>query len=97
MAIGCVSDDAFAGGALPDADQSSDFPVAGWLWRVRKLVVDETLGTGVLPPLRVTADLRSMRKLERSTLVLVHSNDPVEGTAFQVRLFGLVRCLYKLP
>ena len=48
-------------------------------------------------PLAVSKDFRSMRKLDRSTMVLIMENAAVEGSTFNVRVNGLVRVLYKLP
>ena len=95
--IGLYSEEAFAAAVLPDAQTSSEFPVGGWLWREAILVVDETLANGPMPLQVVSRDLRAMRKLDRGALILTFHNQAVEGTTFNVRCNGMVRCLYKLP
>ncbi len=97
MGIGATSDDAFAAGALPNAEVDTDFPVMGWLWRGKYLVRDETLATGIVPFPRIDADLRSQRKIDRSSVFVILQNTPVQGTAFNILVSGMVRVLYKLP
>ena len=99
MGIGVVSDDAFSAGAtgLPNPEVDSDYPVGGWLWRKTVAVFDETLATGHVPPVQIQADLRAMRKLDRSTLAFMLFNGTGEGTPFAVQRIGQIRCLYKLP
>ena len=97
LGICTVSDDAFAGGNLPDPLTDADYPVSGWMWRYVGAVVDETLAGGPVPPLEIVRDLKVMRKVDRSSLVLVVETAAGEGTTFSMRLHGLVRVLYKLP
>ena len=92
-----VSDDAFAASIVPDTETGDDFPVMGWVFRDQISVVDETLATGPIPPVDVRLDLRSARKLDRSTLVWIAKSVSREGTVFAVQQTGIVRCLYKLP
>jgi len=97
IGIALVSDDAFSASAVPDVEDAADFPVQGWLWREVRLVYDETLATGIINPVEVRLDLRAARKLDRSSMVLLMSNENLEGTGFDVRVLGLIRSLYKLP
>ena len=97
--IGLVSDDAFTAGAtgMPNPEVESDYPVGGWLWRKTFAVFDETLATGHVPPVEIKADLRAMRKMDRSTVAFMLSNGVGEGTPFAIQIVGLMRILYKLP
>ena len=99
MGIAVVSDDAFTSGAsgMPNPEVNTDYPVAGWLWRKRVAIFDETLATGPVPLTHVREDLRSMRKLDRSSVALLMFNGTGEGTAFNVTIMGTIRALYKLP
>ena len=97
MGISMVSDDAFVAAALPEADTTADFPVSGWLYRDEYRIVDETLASGVIMLTRVEKDLRTQRKMDRSSLVFQLESNLAEGTAFDVRCTGIVRALYKLP
>ena len=95
--VSVVSDDAFAAFIVPDPQQEGDFPVLGWVFRDRTAVVDETLATGIVAPVSMRYDLRSQRKLDRSTLIWTSIAQGREGTAFTVQETGIIRCLYKLP
>ena len=97
IGVALASDDAFAAGALPEPQVESDFPVGGWLYRSQYIVVDETLATGFPLPVRIDVDLSVQRKLDRASLYCTMINDPIEGTAFNVRMIGLIRSLYRLP
>jgi len=93
-----ASDDAFTGGALPDVEVGADFPMAGWIWRESVFITDETLAAGgSIQPIALWRDIRSQRKLDRSTVMLSIHSAPTEGTAFNIRVVGLMRLLYKLP
>ena len=95
--IALVSDDAFAASIVPDSESGDDFPVLGWVFRDTTTVVDETLATGPIAPVDVRLDLKSARKLDRSSLVWIAKSVSREGTVFAVQQTGIVRCLYKLP
>ena len=97
MGVGMISDDAFAGSVFPDPDTDSDFPVNGWMHRSVHSIRDELLATGVIATVRVDRDIRSQRKVERSTLALFVQNTNTEGAGNSIRITGLVRVLYKLP
>ena len=99
LGIGLVSADARVAGAVPDSDVSGDFPVSGWIYRNRVRVVDETIATGIVDYSggRIEVDIRGQRKLDRSDVVLISLNTPIQGTAFNVNMLGIIRMLYKLP
>ena len=98
-AMGLASDDAFVAGTtgLANPEDPQDFPVAGWMYRDRWLVLDETLGSGIVAPVEIMRDLRVSRKLDRASLYFHVNNAPAEGTAFNIRWRGIIRVLYKLP
>ena len=92
MGIGIASQDAFAAGVFPDPDTQQDEPQRGWIWRDDYLVQDST---NTLPPiLRVSFDLHSQRKIDRGELYYVVDNNLVVGTAFNIRVKGLIRQLF---
>ena len=97
LGVALISDDARLASAFPDPDDAADYPVSGWLWRTRVLVIDETLATGPIPPGRVKEDIRAQRKLDRSSVMLINNNTLVEGNPFTVQVTGIIRVLYKLP
>ena len=96
--IQCVSGDSLVAGAVADPNQDTDYPVTGWLGRGRELVLSETLATQGSPVVaRLDRDLHVMRKMDRSALVFSISNVSIEGLGFDVRMVGIIRCLYKMP
>ena len=96
--IGLTSGDAFAASAFPDANETTDFPVLGWLFRRSWLIKDETLAAGGSWDYNIIdVDLRAARKLDRSEVFYHVFNAPLEGTSFNVRMHGSIRILYKLP
>ena len=97
LGLALASDDAFVGGSLPDPEVQADYPVDGWLWRWSGIIIDETLATGHVPPRYIKEDLRAARKMDRSSVYMAITNDLLEGTAFTVRIIGIIRMLYKLP
>ena len=92
-----VSDDAFVASAIPDVDVAADYPMGGYMWRSQYLVQDETLATGPIAPVRIDLDLHAARKVDRASVTMTWTNEPVEGSTFSVRTLGIIRCLYKLP
>ena len=97
MGILTMSDDAYTASAFADPEQDADYPVGGWLYRDVVTVRDETLASGIVAFPEVVLDLRAQRKLDRSTLAFRVFNSALEGTAFTVRITGIIRVLYKLP
>ena len=99
IGVGIFEAEAFAADVLPDVNSEADYPRGGWLFRCRHAVVDELTATGVVAHQEVNRDVRSQRRLggpDVSLAVLVE-NTPLEGTAFTVRMVGVIRTLYLLP
>ena len=97
LGIGAASQEAFAAGIVPDPNTRDDQPQRGWVYRCRHEVLDELSGSALsIAPVIVNKDIRSMRKIENGELYLVINNSPVEGTTFNVRTRGIIRCLFKL-
>ena len=95
--IGLCQEEAFSAGALPDVDAQEDHPPAGWVIRGSTMVMDETT-LAVRNYRGAHHDIRAMRKLDAdTTLYLQYHNGLIEGTAFTIRLNGLVRLLLALP
>ena len=97
IGIAIVSDDSFVANAMPDPEAQDDYPVSGWLYRARYRIVDTTTGGEGQTNVRVDRDLKVMRKIDRSTVVMIIHNEALEGTSFTMAFSGLVRVLYKLP
>jgi len=95
MAIGITSQEAFAAGTLPDPVTSGDKPSRGWIWRDSVGVSQNGVAGGVL--VRVQQDIRGARKIENGELFIVCNSTARQGTTFQSQLFGVIRCLMKLP
>ena len=92
LGIGMMSLEATAAGLFPDPQNETEQPVTGWLWRAQYVAVESPIHPGV----RVDLDLRSQRKVMYGQPVLVVSNDPQQGVAFNTTVIGLIRCLYLL-
>ena len=95
IGIGIVSEESFAALVVPDPNSNIDEPPAGWLYRAvgpvhRKQGQDQM-------QYRTNVDLRAQRKLGRAILVHIVNNDPIEGTAQNVRQAGLVSVLCMNP
>ena len=95
LAIGVASQEAFAASVLPDPQVATDKPPRGWILRT-SVAVDQNGGAGLPITSTLAADIRSGRKVENGEVFLIQRNDFIAGTAFTVRVFGLIRCLYKL-
>ena len=96
LGIGIASDDAFSAGAIPEADTAADFPMSGWMYRDRLLVVD-SIDAKDSPAVELYRDLRVSRKMERGSVYVTHESDGFVGSAFTVAFSGIIRVLYKLP
>ena len=96
IGIGLTSDDAFAAGAVSEADTADDFPVSGWVMRETVAVMD-SIDAMDQRPVELFRDLRVARKLERSSLFITHESNAFVGTTQTVGFLALVRVLYKLP
>ena len=97
VGIGLVSPDARVGDAMPDPAASGDYPVSGWVWRSRVVVQGYAGSEEAAVPTRVTLDLKSSRKLDRSDPVFIQDNQTAIGTGFVTQTMGIIRLLYKLP
>ena len=95
LAIGVASQEAFAAGTLPDPLTSGDKPPRGWVYRTAVTAAQNGVGGPVVS--EIVADIRAARKIENGELFLIMNNSTALGTAFSVRVRGLVRCLFKLP
>ncbi len=95
IAIGITSQEAFAAGVFPDPSSATDKPPRGWVYRTSAPVTQNGISTPVHT--WVQADIRGARKIENGELFLIVDNDAVLGTAFQLRVTGIVRVLMKLP
>ncbi len=96
--IGTIEREAFIANVFPDPDTQGDFPGRGWVWRDEGPVFDNSAAEDFYSkPFEMKYDIRAMRKLYTSSLVLIVDNNPVAGTAFTVRVRGLIRCLYLQP
>ncbi len=96
MGIGLVTPDAFAvgGASVPSPSVQTERPIGDWVWRTTALVIR---ATEPLAAVRTRVDLSSQRKLGAGTLFMGLANNNVVGTAFAVRVTGIVRCLILRP
>jgi len=94
MAIGIASREAFTATVFPDPGTGTERPPRGWIWRDDITVGQNGIGTPIVT--RVVADLRASRKIENGRIFIIADNNDMDGTAFAVRLTGLVRLLIKL-
>ncbi len=99
MGIGVAAAEAFgiaASAGLPQPDIAADVPIRGWLYRQHMLVGKEHAG-GVTNEWAhvdmVQFDLRAARKVDRGVLYFIAEANVIDGTAFGVRLIGLLRAL----
>jgi len=97
MGIQLASEDAFAAMAVPDPNNSTEFPIGGWMYRDIVVVSQSSARLHQNPVTEVRLDLRSQRKLDRSEMIFSIENNASGGTAFGVDVVGLIRVLYKLP
>jgi len=97
IGIGVSSREAFTIGvtALPDPNNSSDYPPRGWLYVARRMV-SQHAATGVGWSVHVGSfdfDLGAMRKIDKGVLFMVAKNTNIDGIATNVRMLGRVRVL----
>ncbi len=98
VGIGLVGQDAFSAGAVPDPVVQGDRPISDWVWRDRFLIedrFDDNDTYHVFTDVRV--DLKGQRKIGEGELVLIMDNNASSGNGFTISVFGLIRCLFKLP
>ncbi len=92
LGIGTMSQEAISALTFPDPEIEGDHPLTGWMWRAQYIVLETPFNPGA----RVDLDLRSQRKVMYGAPTLVILNDPQQGTAFTIRVSGLIRCMYLL-
>jgi len=99
LGIGVAASEAFGianSAGLPQPDIAADVPIRGWLYRQHMLVAKEH-ATGTTNEWThvdtVQFDLRAARKVDRGVLYFIVEANVVDGTAFNVRLTGLLRAL----
>ena len=94
MGIGIASQEAFAGGTLPDPNAAGDFPVRGWVFRARGRVFGFIANDAAVYSWRLDRDIRARRKLDNGEAFVVWNNTTVEGAGGVVRVTGLIRTLW---
>ena len=93
---GVITGDAFAAGAVPDLLTDTDYPVNGWMFKIKASITNDT--GGLIIAEHMEGDFRSQRKLDEQTEVFMSvENAPAAGTAFNVRIHTMVRMLVKIP
>ena len=95
LGIGVASTEAFAAGVVSNPNVNTEFPIRGWLYRCRHVVIDDS--TPGYPSPVIKEDLHAMRKIDTGTAFLVIVNTPNQGTTFTVSVIGTIRMLVKLP
>ncbi len=95
IGIGITSQEAFAAGVVADPITANDQPSRGWIYRTRRMIAQN--GIGAVVRYTVQADIRASRKLDDGECFLVTNNTTGQGTAFSLRVVGLVRQLWLLP
>jgi len=93
--IAVASAEAFAAGVVADPNVVTEFPAGGWLVRDSCTILQDA--TEMVPPTICKFDLRGGRKLDYGNLHLVMNNDTLFGTAFTLRVVGIVRLYVLLP
>jgi len=95
LGIGLATKEGIAASAVPTANSQTEKPMGDWVWRTREVVVRDT--SEMMEPRSFGTDIRAGRKLAGGQMYLIITNDPVFGTAFAVRLSGVVRLLILRP
>ena len=95
IGIGVASQEAFNAGVVPDPNVAADAPARGWVYRCRRSVQNVE---GAIEPIfiHLQEDIRTMRKMDSGELYVVHNNTNLRGSAFDIGVIGIIRCLYKL-
>ena len=96
LGIGVFSQEAFAGSVFPDPDVAGDRPPRGWLYRTMRAVPGAAAMTNAAP-VHIEVDVKGKRKVDDGELAIVFDNDPIDGTAFSIRVIGLVRAVFLMP
>ena len=93
VGIGVASEAAFVAGAVPQPDQTDEYPARGWLYVATKVLFRGNLDTvGEVYP-TWEFDIRSMRKIDKGRLYLAAGNGLGDGTPSVIRFIGRIRAL----
>ena len=92
-----TSIEAFQANVLPDPNVAGDTPTRGWIVKGRTVVIDSSTAGETYPPEKVELDIRSQRKISQGVPYLIIVNSDIRGVAQSIRVFGLIRTLWKLP
>ncbi len=96
IGMGMASREAFTAAALPSPESPSEEPARGWVYRTNVLVGQNGDGGAILGP-RIMVDIRAQRRLDSGRFFIKMINTDVLGTGFDVRVTGMIRCLFLLP
>ena len=94
IGIGVASQEAFAGGVVPDPNVGSERPPRGWIFRTKCMVVD--MPEGIPTIVKCVGDFRGKRKVDDGQLFIKIDNDGFQATAFDINVIGIVRTLLLL-
>jgi len=98
LGMGMIERDAASALEFPDPHVAADAPGRGWLYRNSRTVLSELdQANSGWPYVTMEADLRGQRKVLYAKPMAIFHNNNLDGVGFAVRLFGWIRCLYKLP
>jgi len=91
-----ISREAFSAGvaSLPHPDIASDHPTLPWVVRAVYRIYGFAADQPAIFTRRVDLDIRSQRKVDNGTMVMVMTNNPVEGVTTTILFSGMVRQLY---
>ncbi len=90
--VGLVSPEVVLGSINVGIEE--EVPQSGWLWRRRLTGIQEVTGS---VPSEIHMDIKAQRKLLYGEPRLFLAYTLTQGTSFNVRCSGLIRCLYLLP
>ncbi len=97
IGVGMADQESFTAGVLPDPGTSADQPHLGWVWKDAILQGQLKSAAGGHPPIRIYEDIRSRRRIDDGELYITWTNTALFGNGFDLRISGLVRCLFQLP
>ena len=96
LGLGIASQEAVALGvtALPDPQDPENFPPRGWIFKARYRVWATAADRAVVVWREIDKDIRARRKLDNGEPYVMYANTASEGTAFTVRVTGIIRQLW---
>ncbi len=94
LGIGIASQEAFAAGAISDANAPTDFPTRGWVWRSQYRVFGFAADQPTVFTRRIDLDIRAMRKLENGEAFLHVTLEAIEGVSSSAQVVGIIRQLW---